>query len=317
MKLRWGSFGEAERNWTAIDAQADGGWVGVCVQGSAKDGKPRVMACVSNSAETTGVDALEEVARQLPTAGYACAMPLPRGDYQVVVVPEPPVNTAEMERSLRWTLGSMVDYSMEKANLAWMKIPAAQLEDGQPAQIYAVLARRTVVDEHVAAVGKAGLVLKAVDVPETAQRNLAALLERDGELLALVLAGPNGVTTTFTMRGELCLDRFLEQNMEELRAAGTAAQDGFAQRLASQLARSIDYVHQRWGVMVGRVVVGPMPQVPGVREQLAAALHLPVEPLNLAPVMDLSSAPDLAKPASQAPFLVALGSALRGARRVQ
>jgi MSHA biogenesis protein MshI len=317
MMLRWGSFGEKDKGWTAVDASSDGGWLGLSVQAGTRGGKPRVIACARSSRESGGAEALAEVARKLSAAAYACVLPLPRGDYQILVVPEPPVVAAEIERSLRWSLGSMVDFSLEKANLAWMKIPPSQSQPDQPAQMYAILARRALVQEHAAVAAKAGLPLKAVDVRETAQRNLAALLESEGKALGLVIAGPRGLSSTFTLGGELCLDRFLEQPAGDLQALGAEAKQNFLQRLEHQLARSVDYVRQNCDVEVGRIVVGPAPEIPGLVEYLAGALPVPVEELDLASIVELSAVPELADPANHSPYLIALGSALRGARTAQ
>jgi len=57
----------------------------------------------------------------------------------------------------------------------------------------------------------------------------------------------------------------------------------------------------------------PAPEAPGLQEFLAG--HLPVEPLDLDRLFDLSRVPELAQsPALQARCLVSLGATLRSAK---
>ena len=43
---------------------------------------------------------------------------LSRDDYQMLVLPEPTVLDSEMQASLRWSLGSMIEYPAAEASLA-------------------------------------------------------------------------------------------------------------------------------------------------------------------------------------------------------
>jgi hypothetical protein len=116
----------------------------------------------------------------------------------------------------------------------------------------------------------------------------------------------------FTHQGSLYLDRTIE--LPELAAADDAIRARLYERIAVQLFRSIDVVGRSYPFMpVTRVVVAPAPEAPGLHEFLAG--HLPVEPLDLDRLFDLSRVPELAQsPALQARCLVPLGAALRSAK---
>ena len=311
MQLSWPIIKAGAKNWTALDAGADGVMVGVSVR---RGVRPQVLKCARSAPGSVGAEALAGLANQIGVVGWPWTTPLKRGDYKMLVVPEPPVLAAEIERSLRWTLGAMVDFPIDEANVAWMNIPTAEFQPNRPKHIYAIVARKSVLDEQAAMFHKAKLKLGAIDVRETAQRNIAALLEKAGEGLCLLSVGLSGVTITFTMGGELYLDRFIEQPLDELVAADEAGRQNIFERIALQLSRSVDFISRNFSFMpVGRIVLAPLPTPLGLLDYLAQNLPVPVELLDLANVFDLSRTPELKAPENQARYFVALGAALRGA----
>jgi len=241
---------------------------------------------------------------------------LHRGDYQMLVLPEPPVLDSEMEASLRWSLSSVIDFPVEEASVAWMRIPTAEMQPGREKHVYAIVSRNSVMDAQTTLFHKARLNLKAIDVRETALRNIGALVERKGECLGLLNVGSSGVETTFTFRGELYLDRFIAQPLNEIVEGDPQRQQKFFDRVAQQVHQSMDLISRTHPfISVSRIVIAPLPSPLTLREHLAGKLPVPVESLNLASVFDLSATPELAKPENQARNLVALGAALRGMRK--
>ncbi len=308
----WSNIKPGAKGWTALDAGAGGAAVGVSVSvRRGAEGRPQVLKCARASSDAA--EALAELAQGVSVAGFAWTLPLRRGDYKMLVVPEPPVLATEMESSLRWTLGAMIEFPIEDANVAWMKIPTAEFQPNRARHIYAVVARKTVLDELAAPFQKARLNLAAIDVRETAQRNIAALLEKKGEGLGLLSVGPAGVMITFTFGGELYLDRFIEQSLDEMVAADEVAQQGIFERIALQVSRSIDFISRNFPFMpVQRIVLAPLPAPLSLHVYLAQNLQVPVETLDLASVFDLSLTPELQLPQNQSRYFVALGATLRG-----
>ncbi len=320
MNLPWPSlFKSSVKGWSAVDVGPDGLLVGVSVRPGAQAGaRPQVVKC----GQVTGaalVDAgLAGLARKISVGGFPWTVPLARNDYRILVVAEPPVLAAEMDRSLRWTLGPMVDFSIDEANLVWMKIPTAEFQPNRAKHLYAIVAQRSVVQQQVALFAQAKLALRAIDVRETAQRNIAALLEKKGEGLGLLSMGPHGVTITFTFGGELHLDRFIELSLAELLAADAPGQQKFFERIALQVSRSVDFIQRNNSFMpVERIMLAPLPAQIGLHDYLSQNLSVRVEALDLASVFDLSLTPELALPENQSRYLMALGAALRGVRKTE
>ena len=313
MQFEWPIIQVGSKGWTAVDVGPDGALVGVSVRrGSRAGARPQVVKCARSVHD--GAEALAELARRVSVSGFPYTLPLKRGDYQMLVIPEPPVLASEMERSLRWTLGSMVEYPIDEANVAWMRIPTAEFQPNRVKHIYAIVSRQSVAKEQIVLFQKAKLNLRAIDVRETAQRNIAALLEKKGEGLGLLSVGPTGVTITFTFGGELYLDRFIELSPDELAAADAAERQKIFERIALQVLRSVDFISRNFSFMpVDRLVLAPLPAaMAGLRDYLAQNLSVQVETLDLAAVFDLSLTPELRAPENQSRYFVALGAALRG-----
>ena len=95
-----------------------------------------------------------------------------------------------------------------------------------------------------------------IDIPETAQRNISALLEDEGRGLALVSLGANGGLLTVTCGGELYqarqIDVALGQNMDEEHRSHAF------ERIALELQRSLDNFERQFPYIgVSRLLVAP------------------------------------------------------------
>jgi MSHA biogenesis protein MshI len=194
-----------------------------------------------------------------------------------------------------------------------MKIPTAELQPNHARHLYAVVARHSLIKTQQVLFQKCKINLRAIDVRETAQRNVAALLEKKGEGLGLLRVAPDGVSISFTFNGELYLDRFIEQPLAEILAADEAGREKIFELIALQVSRSIDFIARNFPFMaVQRMVLAPLPVSMALRDYLAGNLSLPVEQLDLADLFDLSLTPELTAPENQSRYFIVLGAALRG-----
>ncbi len=317
MKLQWPILKPAARGWSAVDIGPDGLLVGVSVRPGAHAGvRPQVVKCAQVTGAALEGAALAGLARKISVAGFPWTVPLQRDAYRILVVEEPPVLAAEMDRSLRWALGPKLDFPIDEANVVWMKIPSAEFQPNRARQLYAIVAQQAVIKQQTDLFVQAKLALRAIDVRETAQRNIAALLEKKGEGLGLLSMGPHGVTITFTFGGELHLDRFIEWSLEELLAADAQGQQKFFESITLQVLRSVDFINRNHSfIPVERIMLAPLPARIGLHDYLSQNLSVRVEALDLATVFDLSLTPELAVPENQSRYLIALGAALRGMRK--
>jgi MSHA biogenesis protein MshI len=308
-------FGSARKagaaGWTAVEAGPDG-IIAVSVRAPAAGrSKPQVLKCGYLTETELNAEALSQIARRVSTSGFRWTLPLNRGDYKVFVVPEPTVPAEEMAQSVRWSLGSMLDFPVDEAAIDWMSIPTKQLPQ-RPPHIYAIAASREVITQRTEPFKKAKIPLEAIDIRETAQRNIALLLQKAGEGLGMVALNARGVQITFTYEGELYLDRYIEEPIDPLLTGDEEARERVFDRITLQVQRSIDFMNRTYSfIPIGRIVVAPMPAPIPLRDYLASNVAERVEMLDLATIMDISEAPELGEDEGQSRFFTAIGAALR------
>jgi MSHA biogenesis protein MshI len=305
----WGRKKAGSQGWTAVDPGVDA-LCGVTVQAGGAAGKPRVL---KHAAMELGPLALPLLAKKIAVPGCPWTLQLRREDYKIMVVPEPAVQATEMTQSLRWSLAGQLDFPIEEATVDWMHIPTRKHLPQRPQHLYAVVARSEVIKQRTEPYRKVKFPLQAVDIRETAQRNIAALLEKPGEGLGLVSVSEQGVQITFTYEGELYLDRFMEEPLASIVAGDEESRKRVFDRITLQVQRSLDFLTRTLPfVHISRILVAPLPAPIALREHLAEHLAEPIEALDLASAFDFSMTPELREEETQARYFVALGAALRG-----
>ena len=302
--------------WVAVDAGPEGIY-GVTVRPAAKGiGRPQVLKCGFVADPDTGPLAMSILAKKIGVSRFRWTVPLNRGDYKIMVLPEPPVDPSEMGQSVRWSLGTMIDYPVEEAVIDWMSIPTRKHQPQRPPHLYAIVAQSQVVNFRIEPFRRAKINVNAVDIRETAQRNIAALVAKPGEGICMIALSNVGVEITFTYEGELYLDRYMEEPLETLISGDEESRARVLDRITLQVQRSLDFVKRTLAfVRIGRVLIAPLPAPIPLREHLARNISEPVESLDLGTVFDLSAVPELRDEETQARFFVPLGAALRTAEK--
>lgn len=321
-------FKTAQAPWTAVDAGVPEAWVVASVLGSLNPGsKPRVIQVGQSDHHGQGWDPAAVAAlldARKNRSGSLVAV-LARGDYQLMLLPRPPVPVAELERSVRWAIAPQVDFPVDNAVLVTMELPAVRTAESSPTaamspaadeaqkSMYVVAAQQEAVQAASEAFKTAGHALDVVDIRETAQRNIAALLETPDECLCLLRMFAAGFQLTFTHRGELYLDRFIAQPIDALQAGDEFERERLIERIVQQTLLSVSHIQTHHpGLSVQRVVLCPLPIALNLNSSLQQQLGLPVETLDLSDVFDLTDVPQLQDAGQQARYFVALGAALRG-----
>src|SRR5262245_15464279 len=94
--------------WIGVDSSPEGMCGASVRMPGAEGGKPKVLKCGTISEPIFGAAALSRLARKIAVPRFQWTLPLERGDYKIVVLPEPAVKPAEMVDSLRWSLGALL-----------------------------------------------------------------------------------------------------------------------------------------------------------------------------------------------------------------
>lgn len=297
------------RTWAVADLQASQMHAVLVAQGHAGQ-KPAVMqaASLAYDADLPGSEQLARLARELHAASQQWSLVLGREDYRLAVMPEPEVPEAELAQSLRWQLGSMLDFAAEEASVDFMRIPTQTVEPQRTPELYAVAARGEAVNTTTALFRHARLALRAIDIRETAQRNIAALIERPDELLAMIAFSTDDVQITFNWQRELYMDRLIAEHVQS--ADPPERRSAACERIQLQLQRSLDAVRANYPFMQSaRIVVAGAPE--DFVAQLRSFVFDPVEALQPELLFDLSRVPQLQNPAVFMQYFPALGAALR------
>lgn len=228
----------------------------------------------------------ERVASELKLGRYQCSTMLRAGEYDILLVDAPNVPLAEMKSALRWKVKGMVDYPLEQTTIDFLAIPAQGSPEGRPQQLYAIIARNEVLQARVRKYDDAGIPLTAIDIPDTAQRNIAALYQSDERGIALVYFGRNLGLLTISHGGELYLTRRLELGVEELAEDVSAAEGGAHDRVVLEIQRTLDHFERQFrNLAVGRLLLAPTGRPTRLRELLSERFEMPVQQIDLTQVL--------------------------------
>lgn len=298
--------------WSAVKSGRNG-LTGVTVLAPTAAGeKPVVLSCAALADGGIDPTSLGAMAQQIAADQTSWVLCLDRSEYRTLVVPEPPVQPAEMEQSLRWALAPMIERPVDEVAMASMTIPTAEAIPNRPQQCYVIVSPRETIARHSTAFAQSKLALEAIDIPDTAQRNIAALLAKPDEGIGLLRVASQGVLFTVTYRGELYLDRYFEDSLLDEAMPDTEGENRAFERIALQVQRSLDFISRSFPfISVDRVLIAPLQRPMAIGEIVAQNVSVPVQGIDLAEIFDFSRTPELADEATQSRYFLVLGAALR------
>ncbi|OFZ65653.1 MAG: agglutinin biogenesis protein MshI [Betaproteobacteria bacterium RBG_16_56_24] len=301
----------------------DAGWVAVGIdahgvhlaQVSLVGAMPRVARCEYHEGEVSAA-ALEKVCRGINGGKHDFTTLLAPGEYQMLMVDAPNVPANELKTAIRWKIKDGLSYHIDDATVDVLQIPASKYGSDRAQSMYAIAASNETIRKRIALFEQAKIKLDVIDIPEMAQRNIAALFEQEGRALVLLSFDDNGGLLTFTAGGEMFLSRRLEISAGQLQDANENLRQQYRGRVELELQRSLDYFDRQYNHLpVSRVLVSA-PEDNGLVSSLASAVDVKVERLDLSQVMDISMVPALADSEFVAHALPVLGAALRQESRV-
>lgn len=306
--------------WPKFGVKFEGGWMAVVRRGERLDlahvisspgGRPEILGFDSFKLEGDEADALTRLAQGKALKRYRCSTLLAENDYRMVQLEAPTVPLEERVQALRWRLKDMVDFPVEAAALGVTDIPT---QAGRQANVFVVAAASEVIGRRMAVFDRAKANLEAIDIPEMAVRNIAALFEEPNRGLAFLALSEGDSLLTITYQGELCLSRRIEMSAEALAQDDPERRQQMQERLALELQRTLDNFDRQYSyISVSRLVVATERDSAGLVAGLKENLYVPVLAMDLAEVADFAAVPELRQLERQAQGLFAIGAALRSA----
>ncbi|MDA8383762.1 MAG: agglutinin biogenesis protein MshI [Betaproteobacteria bacterium] len=272
--------------------------------------KPAVTRFGLHELAAPNVRSLRTLGRKFQVDRYRLSTLLNAGEYQVISIEAPNVPEDELKDAVRWRIKDLVNHPVDDVTIDVLKVPGTGSPSSRNRWIYAVVAPNNVIRARMKLFQEAKYDLSVIDVPEMAQRNIAALLEAPGQCLALLSFNESGALLTVTLEGELYFCRRLSIARPQLSQADEAERQ--LGRLTIELHRSLDHFDRQFAFLsIERLVLAPLQGAPEVAQAIARDVSLPVDALDLGDVFDLSEAAELEEPHQQSRFFLALGAALR------
>ncbi len=303
---------KSDAGWTAVDIEPDGLYGVTVLAPKESGGKPCVIKSGFIPGGQMDVASLTELSKIISVPGCPWTLLLDRKAYHFLVVPEPAVQPSELEQSVRWSIGSMIDFPSDEASMAIMRIPSSEQLPNRQTFLYVAVARKAMIQGYSAIFQKAGIILQAIDVRETAQRNIAVLAEKAGKGLGLLSIGNHGVQFIVTCNGALYLDRFIEESLLATSSSDPDSITHACDRIVQQVHRSLDFVSRTLTfINIDRLLLAPARGELDSIDSITRQLPLPVEKLDIASIFDISNIPELTQQENQADYFSALGAALR------
>ena len=313
MLQRWFKRGGSAAGWLVVDLDAASVSVAHVVP---NDGQPVVEFAEERDWDPADPKSLERVAREFGVKRYQCTTLLKPAEYQILLVEAPAVKPTELKAAVRWRIKDMLDYHVDDAAIDVLDVPLPASAGQRAHYMYTVAARNETVRATIDRFTAAGMPLAVIDIPDTAQRNVAARLEADQRGLVTLTFDAHGGLITVNFAAELYLSRRLDINLAQLAESEGEARERLLERVVLELQRSLDHCERTYPFFaMARILVGPAPGDAALREHLAANLYLPVEPLDLARVVRLPAEASAWTPVQQAKWLKLLGAGLRVEKR--
>lgn len=277
-----------------------------------KGRRPSIGLCEAYRCEDGELNTLRRLRKSLGLDGYRSTLCLAFNDYQFLQVEAPVVPEGEVKEAVRWSMKDLVDFPVDQATLDVLDVPADKEGRAKSRFKFVAISRNEVIGRHVRLFQEAGIDLEAIDVPEMAQRNLAALYESQDRAVAMLGFSHLGGLLTFTWRGALLSSRHIDISLTQLNEADGTQRETMFERIGLELQRSLDsFERQMTFVALDKLVVSPLGEVVGLTAYLAENLYVGVLEGRLDEVLDIQKVPELRRPDLQARRMMLLGSALR------
>jgi MSHA biogenesis protein MshI len=308
--MGWSIKRKPQPGWLALGMHRDRVDL-VCVTRNG-DSTPAVVVCDSFRMEGSEAHTLGRLTKSLRLERYRCTTLLSSPHYHLHHIDTPAVPAPEVKAAVRWRVKDLIDYPLEAATIEVLTVPADPGAPERDAGLYALTARTEAIQTCARPFTESRTPLHAIDIPDLAQRNIAALFEAPESGLAMLAFYEGEGILTFTRSGELLLSRHIDIALDDLVQDGTAREERL-ERIALEVQRSLDnFGHQYKHIEVSRLLLGPLPADIGLLDHLSSNLAVAVEPVELARVMDLAAVPQLQMRQNQSQYFDLIGAALRG-----
>src|SRR6185436_9680919 len=212
--------GKREPGWLAVSLQPGALHFAHGVSEPGK--KSTIRNCGTKALGDSSAD-FERVTKELGAERFQCLTLLPSTDYHLLLVDAPNVPVPELKAAVRWRLKDMLDYHVDDATIDVLDIPVPAGAAQRTHYMYTVAARNETIRATLDRFNAGGMPLTVIDIPDTAQRNVAVRLESEQRGVVALTFDAQGGLMTVSFNGELYLSRRLDVSALDLTDARGAA----------------------------------------------------------------------------------------------
>ena len=276
--------------------------------------RPRVRWLHSEAVGGPLAAALHRARRACPGGPLPVAVVLERGRYQLLQTEAPDMPPEEWRDALRWRLKDQLDFPVEGAAIDLLAMPPQAGQRNQRTLI-AVVEPASVRHEWQRAGEDAGWRWQAVDIVETALRNLSTLLATPGRGHALLHLSETHATLVITVASALLLSRQIEVARAHLASEDESLRMPAMERAGLELQRTLDGFDRVFSqVGLERLDLLPAPGAEAFADFARELVYVPVKLADFGERLDCSPLPE---GADLSEHWVAIGAALRRAPGVE
>jgi MSHA biogenesis protein MshI len=285
--MAWFSNKKVLPGWMVVSTDTDAIRL-VSVERPAQ-GKPKVNCWgIVKHSENNDSD-LQKVAEEYKLGRYRCATLLHPAEYQLLMVDAPNVPREELKAAIRWRVKDLLEYHIDDATMDVLDIPADKDVPAKSHYMYAVAAKNEIVQAQIARFERAKIPLQVIDIPETAQRNIAELYETADRGVGLLTFDHAGGLFTLSFKGELFLARRLDLTWSQLVGSREDQRQAYFERISVELQRSLDHFERQYqNITLSELLLGPMPEEIGLQTFLSSQLYLPLRQVDLADALEFA-----------------------------
>lgn len=225
------------------------------VYGVLQDTKPIIKAHAFEAAGTLEAKqaAISKFVSDHALQGVSCSYVLDMGEYSLSLVESPQVALSEVSMAMRWVLKDLINFPIEEAVIDTFDVPFLRAKDNIK-MIYAAAIRKQQVMQIGTLIKASGLMLKCIDIPEMALKNILIRHPQKFKSCALVQLSDQGGKLILCRDDQLCLSRAFELKLDDL-GKNSEKDPKTLESLALEFQRSFDYMNSVFRQSIQNMIV--------------------------------------------------------------
>lgn len=254
------------------------------------DGQPQLKSC-DFIPSSESIDQCSQLARYIRENGLKkkpCVVVLDEAQYNLVQLPEPPVEDDELKSAVRWNIKELINYPVEDAVIDVFRVPVQEHKEGK---IYVVAAPKDNIQKTVDFVRKTGLALSAIDIEELSLGNIIERMSDHQRGVAVLHFGQSHGFISLFSHSALYLSRKVDTGLKQLaeihaQDSALEAREQIYESIILELQRSLDFYESEFSrPPIIKLIVAPKhPILQGLCDYVSSQSGLSVELIDLAQV---------------------------------